>query len=34
VIIAAAITPPQAARLVLINILDTATASSNVPIAS
>ena len=33
-IIAAAITPPQAARLVFINILDTATASSKVPIAS
>ena len=34
VIVAAAITPPQAARLVLIKIPDTATASSNVPIAN
>ena len=33
-IIAAAITPPAAARLVFIKILDTATASSNVPIAN
>ena len=34
VTIAAAITPPHAAKFVFINILDTAIASSPVPIAS